>query len=309
MSTKNSLRVGLASERLEKVAAALSQLRGPAVSGYDLGRLIFAAIQPYSSNSAKAELDQILASLLGFKLLTPLDSSEARHAYLLFGRKEASPAEIMCSLDPFAYVSHLSAMEHHGLTDRFSKILYMTRPLATEWRNQAALRMEKDLGDDLDAYKKTGLPRLVRPALNMIGHTSVEFHERSQLGAFRNVSESPLRVATLGRVFLDMLREPKLCGGLQHVIDIYEREAKQYLKLITDEVDRHGQAIDKVRIGYVLTEVCHLSSPAIDKWTEFAQRGGSRKLDADAEYSAVYSERWQLSINLPSLTAQENNDR
>lgn len=308
MTAKPPSRVGLASEQLAKVAASLSQLRGPAVSGYDLGRLVFAAIQPYSSNSAKSGFDQILTSLLGFKLLTPLDSSEVRHAYLLFGRQEASPAEIMCSLDPFAYVSHLSAMEHHGLTDRFSKILYMTRPLVTEWRSQAALRMEKDLGEELDAYRKAGLPRLVRPALNMIGHTSVEFHERSQLGAFRNVSESPLRVATLGRVFLDMLREPKLCGGLQHVIDIYEREAKQYLKLITDEVDRHGQAIDKIRIGYVLTEVCNLNSPVIDNWTEFAQRGGSRKLDADAEYSAVYSERWQLSINLPSLTTRENND-
>jgi predicted transcriptional regulator of viral defense system len=110
-----------------------------------------------------------------------------------------------------------------------------------------------------------------------------------------------LRVATLGRVFLDMLREPRLCGGIQHVVDIYRQEASRHLKLIVDEVDRHGQPIDKVRAGFVLAEVCRLQSPVIDGWDRFAQRGGSRKLDAESEYAPIYSERWQLSINVPSI--------
>jgi len=108
-------------------------------------------------------------------------------------------------------------------------------------------------------------------------------------------------VATLGRVFLDMLREPKLCGDIQHVLDIYQKDARRYLKLIVDEIDRHGQPIDKVRAGFVITEVCRLTSPAVDGWEKFAQRGGSRKLDAENEYAPIYSERWQLSINVPSL--------
>jgi len=98
-----------------------------------------------------------------------------------------------------------------------------------------------------------------------------------------------------------MLREPKLCGDIQHVLDIYQKDARRYLKLIVGEIDRHGQPIDKVRAGFVITEVCRLTSPAVDGWEKFAQRGGSRKLDAENEYAPIYSERWQLSINVPSL--------
>lgn len=40
-----------------------------------------------------------------------------------------SAEEIICVVDPFAYISHLSAMEFHGLTDRIpSSIFYSTPP-------------------------------------------------------------------------------------------------------------------------------------------------------------------------------------
>ena len=194
-------------------------------------------------------------------------------------------------------------MEHHGLTDRFAKILYMTRPPAVEWRRQAVARMEKDLDGKLEQYKKAGLPVLTMPKINAIGRTVVHFQERSQFGAFRNVADTSLRVATIGRVFLDMLREPKLCGGMQHVLDVYKRDAKRYLKLIVEEIDRHGQPIDKVRAGYVLSEVCGLQYPVLQEWEFFVQRGGSRKLDPDEEFATHYSERWKLSINVPSLAS------
>jgi hypothetical protein len=222
---------------------------------------------------------------MGVRLLTPLTSGTPVPGYLLFGRNQTTPAEIMCSLDPFAYVSHLSAMEYHGLTDRFPQIVYMTTPAAADWRKQAQARMERDLGTRLQAYRSAGLPRLLRPHVIKLEQTHIEFHERSQLGAFRHVADTALRVATLGRV----------------VVDIYRQEASRHLKLIVDEVDRHGQPIDKVRAGFVLAEVCRLQSPVIDGWDRFAQRGGSRKLDAESEYAPIYSERWQLSINVPSI--------
>lgn len=288
---------------ISSVAGALALINEPALSSYDVGRLVFSCVpRPSRPAQSKAMYEQVLTALKGVRLLTPIPASTPETAYLLFGSTKAAPDEIMCSLDPFAYVSHLSAMEYHGLTDRFSKIVYMTTPPATDWRRQAQARMERDLGSRLEDYKRSGLPRLTRPQITNIGHTNIEFHERSQFGAFRNVTESPLRVATLGRVFLDMLREPRLCGGIQHVLDIYRKEAKRYLKLIVDEIGRHGQPIDKVRAGFVITEVCQLDSPVVGEWEKLAQRGGSRKLDAENEYAPVYSERWQLSINVPSLT-------
>lgn len=285
-----------------RIADTLASAPAPAVNAYDLAKQVFVLMADATELAPKKIHEDVIEALLRAHLVTPLDQAGSQKAFMIFGRSGASAAEVVCSLDPFAYVSHLSAMEHHGLTDRFPTILYMTRPPAAEWRKQAQARMAKDLGDHLSAYEDSGLPRLVQMKIAKVGHTVVQFCERSQLGAFRLVTGSALRVATIGRVFLDMLREPDLCGGIQHVIDVYQSEAKRYLKLIVDEVDRHGQPVDKVRAGYLLTEVCHQDDPTISGWQKFAQRGGSRKLDATGEYAPDFSARWQLSINVPSLT-------
>jgi len=290
------------------MAAALATVEAPVVSSYEVAQRFFLLLSNGEVERTKRRFKALQDTLQTVRLLTPLDASSARDAYQIFGRSKATPAEIVCGLDPFAYVSHLSAMEHHGLTDRFPQILYMTRPSAIEWRKQATQRMAKDLGNRLEAFLASGLPRLVRPRTARVGHTTVQFCERSQLGAFRLVPGSSLRVATIGRVFHDMLREPMLCGGVQHVVDIYRRKAKRYLRLIVDEVNQHGQPIDKVRAGYLLSEVCHLDAPELVNWQKLAQRGGSRKLDPEGEYVPIFSERWHLSINVPSLTVPEEDD-
>lgn len=287
-------------QRLAKVVEALSLIRVPVLSSYELGKLLFINGSFSAPKNAKREFDSILETLIGLHLLTPLGIA---NSYTLFGRTSAAPAEIVCTIDPFSYVSHLSAMEHHGLTDRFSKIVYMTRPSVSAWKAQAEERMFKDLDGHLIQYISLGLPRLVRHKFTEVARTPVHFQERSHLGAFRLVSDTALRVATIGRVFLDMLREPKLCGGMQHVLDVYKQEARRYLKFIIDEVERHGQPIDKVRAGFVLSEVCGLNNPIFLQWEHFAQRGGSRKLDPEEEFATRYSERWMLSINAPSLSS------
>lgn len=284
--------------RVASVAEALSSTKAPAVNSYEFARLIFQLGLFRESKSPKADYDDLLETILGLHLLSPAGTA---NAFLLFGHTLTSPAEIACSIDPFAYVSHLSAMEHHGLTDRFSKIVYMTRPSSATWKEQAEERMSKDLDGAFEEYLSLGLPTLKRQTLDKINKTPIHFEERSQLGAFRHVSDTPLRVATIGRVFLDMIREPDLCGGIQHVLDVYKREARRYLKFIVDEIDRHGKPIDKVRAGYLLDEVCHLQHPTLEKWETFAQRGGSRKLNSAEEYAPYHSERWKLSINVPFL--------
>jgi hypothetical protein len=89
-----------------------------------------------------------------------------------------------------------------------------------------------------------------------------------------------------------------ICGDIQHVIDVLTREAKRHLRSIVEEVDRNGEPIDKVRAGFLLSEICKLKDPIIDRWCKYAQRVGSRKLDPEGEYSAHYSERWQLSLRI-----------
>jgi predicted transcriptional regulator of viral defense system len=100
-----------------------------------------------------------------------------------------------------------------------------------------------------------------------------------------------------------MLRNPELCGGIQHVIDVYKEYGKQYLRFILDEIDMHGNGIEKARAGYVLETQLGTRDPRIDTWQSTVQRGGSRKLDPSAEYSSYFSERWALSLNVPSVNS------
>ncbi len=293
----------LAATLISQTADSLAAIGAPAISSYELAKHVFMRADMLNAqlSTLKSIFSQLCGEMLNVRLLSQIEPVNETRGYLLFGKANASPAEIVCSLDPFVYISHLSAMEYHGLTDRFPKILYMTRPAPGQWREQALARMSRDLGAHLQAYLDSGLPKLLQPKISRLGQTSIHFCERSQLGAFRLVAGSSLRVATVGRVFLEMIREPAQCGGIQHVIDIYRREAKRYLKLIVDEVNQHGLAIDKVRAGFLLSEVCGLNDLAFSDWEKSAQRGGSRKLDPEGEYVPDFSERWKLSLNVPSV--------
>src|SRR3546814_17754380 len=113
---------------------------------------------------------------------------------------------------------------------------------------------------------------------------------RSSRGAFKTIKSPHIRVATVGRTFLEMLREPEHCGGIQHVVDTYKDYAARYLPLITEELERHGTAIEKVRAGYLLDEVCHLQHPTMTAWIKHAQRGGSRMLDPRSDERRVGNE-------------------
>ncbi|MFT3777743.1 MAG: type IV toxin-antitoxin system AbiEi family antitoxin [Ottowia sp.] len=273
----------------------------PIVSDYELGALVAAHLESLQDPPALPLYKKVVEGLSSFSLIFPDKDFKPGTVYHLFGRVKPKAMEVACSADPFAYVSHLSAMEYHGLTDRFSKILYLTTPTDKEWREQATARMNKDLKAQTAAYRAARLPMLRRLPFERVEGQRVELMRRSSRGAFKTIKSTAIRVATIGRVFLDMVREPHNCGGIQHVVDTYRAYAERNLALIVEEVERHGNAVEKVRAGYLLDEVCRLSHPLIDGWTKYAQRGGSRMLDPQAEYASHYSEKWMLSINVPSL--------
>jgi predicted transcriptional regulator of viral defense system len=250
---------------------------------------------------------EIVRILSSFGLISPAKEFKYGSVFHLFGKNKLQPMEVACSVDPFAYVSHLSAMEYHGVTDRFPKILYLSTPPEKEWKEQAAARMEKDLKERKEGYFAAKLPSLRFQKFERIDGMRVELMRRSHRGAFKTIKSPSIRVAMVGRTFLDMLREPELCGGMQHVVDTYLEYAAKYLKLIIDEVGKHGTSIEQARAGYLLETVCGLSGPLIDAWASKVQRGGSRKLDPQAEYAPFFSERWALSVNVPALDESQTN--
>lgn len=273
----------------------------PVVTGYELG--VLTATHATDELFSLYLYTEVVRLLLSFGLISPAKEFKAGTVYHLFGRNKPQPKEVACSVDPFAYVSHLSAMEYYGVTDRFPKILFLSTPSDGEWKAQAAARMDKDLKQRKERYIAAKLPLLKFQNFERIESTRIELIRRSHRGAFKTIKSPCIRVAMVGRTFLDMLREPELCGGMQHVIDTYREYGPKYSKLIIDEVDKHGTSIERARAGYLLENLCHLSDPLIDVWASHVQRGGSRKLDPQAEYAPFFSERWALSVNVPSLEA------
>lgn len=289
------------------LAIELGKLGTPVVLRYDIARITWNLykIRTYEGQPLAIKLNaldkrafsRIEKVLQNNGILKTLPGVSEQAVHGLIGGNLNDHNAVICSIDPFCYLSHLSAMEFHGLTDRLPEQIYVSTPAGTEWKTFAGERMEKDLGEDWDAYSGSGLPQLERTTVTKLGKRPLHRYASIHHGAFRTFKDSPVRVATLGRTFLDMLREPGLCGGLAHVLQVFKEHAAINKRLIFDELDQHGSKIDKVRAGFILEELCKLQDQRIEAWVEFSARGGSRKLDATADYEPKFSERWMLSIN------------
>jgi hypothetical protein len=289
---------------------SLGEITEPVITRYRLGLILHGlytnqsfqgeTLDDLKSESVTLEEFQFRLHELEYLKLLKSHPNFPSKAYRLLGRKGESPEEVACTIDPFCYLSHLSAMCHHGLTNRLPVKLFVSSPALSMWKVEAEARMKKDLGSHYDTYCESGMPRLTRLNLSKIGRMDVHRFHSSHWGAYVNVRGRTLRVASIGRTFLDMLRNPELCGGMRHVIEVYEQHAETYLPLIIDEVERNGSPIDKVRAGYLLDEKLGIKNEVVESWTAFAQRGGSRKLDAAGEYIPVWSSKWCLSLNLPN---------
>ncbi|MFN9607093.1 MAG: hypothetical protein ACK571_02330 [Pseudanabaena sp.] len=290
------------------ITLSLGNLEQPVISKYQFGLTVnkiyrskFYSGEPvdlHKDFAEKADIAKHLKLLLNEGVLFP--HKNLSNIFTLLGRSNGDPEDIACTVDPFCYMSHLSAMSYHGLTDRIPKKLFISSPPNDTWRSLAKEKMQKDLGDSFESYCEHGLPKLVRPTnMNKIDKTDLYCINSMRLGAYKNVRGRSLRVSTIGRTFLDMLRNPELCGGINHILDVFDEYGEKYLRLITDDIDKNGEPIDKVRAGYILNERLGINNnEIINGWSSLAQRGGSRKLDSSSEYSPKWSDKWKISLNI-----------
>ncbi len=284
------------------LALELSKLKAPVILMHDIARLAWQLCQRQEQGGQalnKAAFARVVRMLQEVGTLQPVAGFSPRSVAALIGRITDDRNALVCTLDPFCFLSHLSAMEFHGLTDRFPEVLYVSSPARQAWAALAQDRMRKSLGADWEAFQAAGLPLLQRLEIPRLHRKPVHRYSSTHLGAFRVIKDSPVRVATLGRTFLDMVRAPELCGGMAHVMVCYQQHASGFLRLILDELEQHGTAVERARVGFLLEDVCGLSDTRLDGWAATVRRGGSRKLDASADYAPEFSERWALSINLP----------
>jgi len=287
----------------------LSELQQPVITDYELYLTIFnlfhtkkfreitTATKKSAHFSIKYLKENIITPIIDLGIITPLTYFPNQRVFQIIG-KQQDAEDIACTVDPFAYISHLSAMAYHGLTNRLPKVIYLSSPSTNDWMASANKKMTNDLGKYYNEYCDNSLPRLIRLKVTMIQNNKIFIYSSIHHGAFKHIDGRMLRVSTIGRTFLDMLRAPDYCGSMYHVIDVFKNYGEQYSKLIIDEIDRHGTNIEKSRAGYLLDEILNIKDSRIDEWAKNVQRGGSRKLDPKQEYSEIYSERWSLSLNM-----------
>lgn len=217
-------------------------------------------------------------------------------AYELVGFPDPTTQQIVCSVNPFCYVSHISAMEWHGLTDRIPKLIHITTCSSRKFRSFVSEKMFSDFGNYRSEVKAKLRNKFEVKAINgkeIIEHETDKFINKKAISGTGGV-----KVSTIGETFLTMIREPDCCGGISHVIDVFENFGEKFKILIIKEVDKNGTKIDKCRAGYILDEHLGCKHKTIDEWAiSSVGRGGSRKLVASEPYSDRFSEKWCISIN------------
>lgn len=287
----------------QKILLALDQ---PIITEYDLfvraGQLVRDAVLDgdritHLPNEWDAHRNRRLVSkLVRERVLAPDDDFRSSVYRIVQSVTAGSAEEACCLADPFCYVSHLSAMHRYSLTDRAPIELHITTPAREVWNRLRDEKMDRDLSDVS--------PRLEVTPLNRVGFKKkvrkreVAVHETKYPAKPVEIRGEKARIASVGHVFVEMLEDPVLCGGIRHVLDVWEQHARMWLDEIVDEVGRHASKIVRVRAGYILDERMAIHDARTNQWLQDAQRGGSRKLDPDAPYAPVFSEKWMLSINV-----------
>ena len=296
---------------LEKVIA---QREEPVISAYELFRELWRLyhnrsldgqpIRVRKKSPTFGDYTKIIGRLLDRKILIPdpdfskewqyLDSQQ--NVFRVVAFPDSSAEEICALIDPFCCVSYLSAMQRYALTDRSPDSLILSTPAIALWRSLRDEKVRGDYGvrDNTEEIKPLDfidLPDRLRS--RQVNRHQVKYPPQSV-----RVRGSFVRVAKIGDTFEQTLDKPEWCGGMSHVLDVWEKNARQYLTEIVEAVDRSPRSIIKVRAGYILDELLGIKKPEIENWQQFAQRGGSRKLSPTEEYKPVYSEKWMISINV-----------
>ena len=204
------------------------------------------------------------------------------------------PAEdIICLLDPTCYISHLSAMQRWGLTDRSPYTLVLKRPDHKTAAAQLLAYMNESLGED----EANPFPLKIVHHPARVRNRAVRIYKSKVAGAFLKNRGDNVRLSTIGQTFLDMLQRPDRCGGMSHILDVWEEHAEPYLEEIVAAIDTATSGLVKSRAGHILEERLGLHHRGIEHWKAFVQRGGSRRLDPAKDFAPTLSETWMISLN------------
>ena len=287
----------------QELSRILEETGWPAITDYELFRLVRAL---YKSGK-KLNLRRDHASLNDFRRLRRQlrnlgvikpDPNYTSYAYRILTNSDRPAEEVCCVIDPFCYISHLSAMQRYGHTNRRPEALFLTTPASKAGKKLTTEKMTKDHSEDVFSPYHDIVPLRLVHHPEAVRDRLINEYRTDYMGASIQIRGTLARITTIGQTFIDMLDQPSRCGGMLHVIDVWREHAPTHLDEIIPLIDGARTAITKVRAGYILTEALNLDDSRVSAWKRFAMRGGSRVLDPSKPYAPKYSEEWQISINV-----------
>ncbi len=218
--------------------------------------------------------------------------------YRVLTEKSSSIESNLCSVYPYGYISHLSAMHWYGITDRIPKVIYFTSCSKNEWKNIAKAEITERIGSPTQAEDFIPTFPVSENHFGKMVFVSIKKDPKRP-----KEGDNGITIQDIGELFIDMLRYPESCGGHQHVIDTYIEYGATFKRKIISYTNNFGKAIDKARIGFIFNSVLGIDSQEIENWKQEKsnQRGGSRVLFPGKEYAETYSQEWNLSINYNEL--------
>lgn len=225
--------------------------------------------------------------------------------YFIKGKAEYSASEAICAVYPYGYVSKINAMAWYGITDRIPKVIRYTACTLSEWKAKSLADL--DVGPAVPFNRDVFIPKYPKNT-DAFGEQLIVSVEKTYV-APSEIRNSPLRVSPIGKTFIDMLRTPDECGGIDHVLDVYIDSSEKYLPAILKELkNERSRKIDIARTGFVLQKVVGIQHPQLNEWQQESQktRGSSKVLVSGEPFSAIYDEDWSLSLNAESAQKYGN---
>ncbi len=288
----------------EALKMAISELKKPVISKFEIYYLALgiSKSKSYGGQAIRAQRTafgfeknyNLIRSLSSFNFI--FQDSDFKSHYRVNTESNGSCDEVCCLVDPFCYLSHLSAMQKYGLTNRIPEIVILTTAESKLWNQMKTNLEEKYRADFPNETEYFHIKRAVFPAT--VRKMKIKVVESKFIHPSIQIRDSHARISKIGYTFLDMLSNPELCGGMPHVIDVWKENAKTYLDEIIEAIDQSPKSIIKCRAGYIIDEVLNIQNDCVNNWMKFAQRGGSRILDPNSPYAPKFSEKWMISINV-----------
>jgi predicted transcriptional regulator of viral defense system len=250
------------------------------------------------------KLNQLIKTLLAARDIAPIAGVSGVYRITVpYASVLPSPQEVIIQeANPTAVFSHFTAAAHNDLTNEMPNAVHLTY-LRTGCNRLPVGTTPEDWND---------IPEPRRRMPEAIDGTPIQWSQIKPEWDFGYivgyVQGYAIYVTDLERTLLDGLRFPDRNGGPMEALRMWKRAAPRLrLNVLIDYTKRFNQTLLRQRVGFLL-EHMRLTHPILQDWAKSSVRGSSAKLIANLDFCPVYSERWNLSINVPDTILSELKD-